>query len=85
MGLLGVFGIMGTTIAPVSIVTAMYVYPWEEFSWHVNSISSLGAVDPPGKEVVFPDVLNKGLMASGVLLALFSFGLIVDRPSDTKN
>jgi len=85
MGLLGVFGIMGTTIALVSIVTAMYVYPWDAFSWHLNSISSLGALGPPGKEVVFPDVLNVGLKVSGGLLVLFSVGLIVGRPSDTKN
>jgi len=83
----GLFGIVGTVIAAMAIVVAMFVYPWSNFSWDVNSISSLGAVAPypNGYVVLFPEILDYGLMTAGVLLAIFSLGLLFGRKGDVKD
>jgi len=72
----------------MAIVVAMFVYPWSDFSWDVNSISSLGAVGPPYLKdhvVLFPEILDYGLMTAGVLLAMFSLGLLFGRKEDVKD
>jgi len=84
----GLFGIVGTVIAAMAIVVAMFVYPWSDFSWDANSISSLGAVKAPylnGHVVLFPEILDYGLMTAGVLLAIFSLGLLFGRKGDVKD
>lgn len=72
----------------MAIVVAMFVYPWSDFSWDANSISSLGAVGPPYLKdhvVLFPEILDYGLMAAGVLLAMFSLGLLFGRNGEVKD
>jgi len=84
----GLFGIVGSVIAVMAIVVAMFVYPWSDFSWDVNSISSLGAVGPTYLKdhvVLFPEILDYGLMVAGVLLAMFSLGLLFGRKGDVKD
>ncbi|WP_457765546.1 DUF998 domain-containing protein [Candidatus Nitrosopumilus sp. bin_68KS] len=78
---------MGNVVAVMAIVVAMFVYPWSDFSWDANSISSLGAVGPPylnGHVVLFPEILDYGLMVAGILLAMFSLGLFFGRNGDVK-
>lgn len=84
----GLFGIMGSVLSVTSIFTAMLVYPFSKFNWAVNSISSLGAVGPtydPPNVVVFPQVLDYGLMISAVFLFIFALGLIFCRNNSAKN
>lgn len=84
----GVSGIVGNVIAVMAIVVAMFVYPWSDFSWDVNSISSLGAVGPPyfpDHVVLFPEILDNGLMIAGTLLAMFSLGLLFGRKGNVKD
>ena len=72
----------------MAIVVAMFVYPWSKFSWSANSISSLGAVAPPyvnDNLVLFPEILDYGLMVTGVLMMMFSLGLLFSRNRDVKD
>jgi len=84
----GLSGIVGSVIAVMAIVVAMFVYPWSDFFWDANSISSLGAVGPPYLKdhvVLFPEILDYGLMTAGILLAMFSLGLFFGRKGDVKD
>jgi len=84
----GLFGIAGAVVAVMAIIGAIFVYPWTEFAWDKNSISSLGAVAKPyvdGHVVLHPQVLDYGLMIAGVLLVVFSLGLLFGRKGQMKD
>ncbi len=65
--ILGVCGILMPIIAYSFIFLAILIAPW--FSWTDNALSDLGVHQ--NSDIIF----NSGLMISGLLLMIFSFGL----------
>ena len=63
----GICGVVSPLFSLASIFYAISLSPW--FSWFGNALSDLGA------SVQAAVVFNAGLMASGVLTIVFSFGL----------
>jgi len=66
----GVFGILTPIIAFTCILVALASYP--QFSWTDNALSDLGVV-----EGATSALFNAGLIVSGVLMLVLSFGLFI--------
>jgi|Deesub1362A_J573_1020465.scaffolds.fasta_scaffold00018_213 hypothetical membrane protein len=64
----GACGILAPFIALSSISLSIYLHPW--FRWADNALSDLGAIGVP-----YNFIFNLGLILTGILGVIFTFGL----------